>query len=353
MQKHYKNVGIIVAVSEKYAEDIIGKIRDIPYFYDNALLMEIERIDAIEKADKQADQVIIKDSVLCCAGGYSFDEDILYILCPGSIGDTLYVAALVKAYKEKNNVQVVMLIVRENHRSIGELFPSVDGSIVSKELVDLLQAYSRKDAVWELKNYRYGFAREDYAHRIYMAEYEANNLLSGYKAAIMEVPEDVEYEKIHVNREKTVPEKYNKKAIIVMPHESSARRLPIFFWEELCGELSVDYTVYTNVKDNTETVIRGTQPVSEPLKNMVDICEQCFAVISIRTGMCDLLAFSDCNLIVLNTEYELAEKWNLKKVFQRDNLINIDCYGKFDPVILKRNIIWQLESFLRKSEAKE
>ena len=38
--------------------------------------------------------------------------------------------------------------------------------------------------------------------------------------------------------------------------------------------------------------------VSYSLKDMAGICERCFAVISIRTGICDLLAFTKTNLII-------------------------------------------------------
>lgn len=54
-----------------------------------------------------------------------FFPDTTYIVCPGSIGDTLYVAALVKAFKKKNNISSVVLIVRKSHESIAGLFPSI------------------------------------------------------------------------------------------------------------------------------------------------------------------------------------------------------------------------------------
>lgn len=150
---------------------------------------------------------------------------------------------------------------------------------------------------------------------------------------------------MQIDRTQSVADIYNDNTIIVMPHESSARRLPLSFWEELCRELSKNYTVYTNTKDETETPIKGTSAVSESLKDMTNICEQCFAVISIRTGMCDLLAFTKANLIVLNTESEQITAWNLKEVFFRKNIINIDCRDRIDEEKLKKNIMMELEGF--------
>lgn len=343
-------VGMIVAVSEKFVGEILTNLKGIPYFYDKNLLPTLDFEYDKKRAEQYNELVKVEKHVLCSVGTYFFQKDVYYIICPGSIGDTLYVASLVKAFKEKNGINTVILIVKENQRCIPELFFSVDGGIVSNEIVDILDLYFRSKIDWEGNNYRYGFAREDLSHHSYMQAFKALNLLSGYKIAIMGLEEESVIEEMCIEDE-AVPEIFNKSAVIVMPHESSAKRLPISLWEELCRELGKSYTVYTNVKDETELPIKGTQPVSESLKNMTAICELCFAVISIRTGMCDLLAFTKTNLIVLNTERVLAEKWNLKTIFSRDNLVNIDCYDNFEPDTLKENIVDVLKCFSRAEES--
>lgn len=338
-------VGIIVAVSEKYSGEVLEKVKDFNYFYDKYLLHAIERSNAIEKAKERTRLVKIENNILISVKEWVFCKNNFYIVCPGSIGDTLYVASLVKAYKHRNSITSVSLIVKENQKSIPLLFASVDERIVSDELVEILDSYSRSKVVWQLDNYLYGFAREDYFCNLYMKPYEAKNLLSGYKAAILGLQEEAEYEEIWIDQTVGDPEIFNQKTIIVMPHESSAKRLPISLWEEISKNLSVNYNVYTNIKDKSELPVKGTKAVSESLKDMLPICEKCYAVISIRTGICDLLAFSKCKLIVLNTEQELSEKWDLTKVFNRDNLVNIDCYGEVDPDALKREIMLKLEEF--------
>ena len=49
--------------------------------------------------------------------------------------------------------------------------------------------------------------------------------------------------------------------------------------------------------------------------------------------MCDLLAFTNTNLIVLNTERRLVEEWNLKELFTRKNIVNINCYRDMDNLV--------------------
>lgn len=345
VRRDYAQAGIVVAVNEKYAVNVLKEVKGFDYFYDKSLLEAIDYDNTMKKAKEWIEQVEVKDGILCRVGKTLFSKDTTYIVCPGPIGDTLYVASFVRAYKQKYKVSSVVLIVRKNQESIGEIFPSIDGCIVSHELIEILSVYSRSKKVWDLENYRYGFAREDYQHQIYAPAYTPKNFLSGYKIAIMGLEEDAQYEEIEIDRDANMLNAFNRETVIVMPHESSARRLPFWFWEKLCQELSRHYTVYTNTKDETELSIKGTHSVSYSLKDMAGICERCFAVISIRTGICDLLAFTKTNLIVLNTEQILAEKWDLKKVFSRENIVNVDCYDEWDSETLKDNILRQLQGF--------
>lgn len=347
IRSNYAYAGIIIAVNEKYSVNVLKEVKGLDYFYDKSLLEAIDYEETMERAKGWIEKVEVRDGILYRVGTTFFSKDTTYIVCPGPIGDTLYVAALVKAYKQKYKVSSVVLIVRKNHESIGEMFPSVDGCIVSHELVETLSIYSRSKKVWDMDNYRYGFGREDYQHHIYAPAYVSKNFLSGYKIAIMGLEEEAEYEEIKIDRDANLLNAFNQKTVIVMPHESSARRLPFKFWEALCLELSKNFTVYTNTKDETELPIKGTQPISYSLKDMAGICERCFAVISIRTGICDMLAFTKTNLIVLNTELILADKWNLKKVFSRDNIVNIDCYNDWNVESLKDSILEKLKSFCR------
>lgn len=350
IRRDFKDAGIVIAVSEKFSEDVLEQVKGLPYFYDPFLLQAIEQNQLQKMVKEKTKSVKVENQVLCQAGDVSFKKDIVYFLCPGSIGDTLYVASLVKAYKKKQGISTVVLLIKKNQESIAGLFPSVDGSIVSDELVDILDIYFREQKVWELENYRYGFARVGLDGHTYMRTYVEKNLLSGYKIAIMGLEEDAEIEEMRIDKGNVFTDMFNQKTIILMPHESSAKRLPLSFWEDLCMELSENYILYTNTKDETERPIKGTQAVSRSLKDMTGISERCFAVISIRTGICDLLAFTKTNLIVLNTEQILAENWDLKKVFSRDNITNINCYNDWNPGKLKKEILQQLQIFSQKSE---
>ena len=340
-----ENDGFVVAVTEIYADEIIRKLDQYKYdcFYDKACFEIIRAEMQKEKVQKIINTVNVSENQIVSIGKYRLSEDVFYIACPGSIGDTLYIAALVKELKKTFvREKTVCIIVKKNQESIAYMFPSIDDSIVDDELIEMFQLYSTYTGTFRLKNYLYGFAWIDIRHVNHMPGFQRKNLVSGYKTGIMGLSEDVSLEKMCIGGGRFSA--HGKDKIILMPHESSAKRLPIAIWIKLIGKLQGQYDVYTNVKDNTEKILEGTKPISDTLQNMTGLCEDALCVISIRTGMCDLLAFTNANLIVLNTEKRLAEEWNLKEVFTRENIVNINCYDNIDN--LTDEIFAQVEKFM-------
>ena len=108
IRKNFSDVGVIVAVSEKFSGEVLEKVKGLHYFYDKCLLQDIDADNAMKKAKECVKLVEIKDNTLYSVGEFLFCDDIFYIVCPGSIGDTLYIASLVKAFKCKNKLHSVV-----------------------------------------------------------------------------------------------------------------------------------------------------------------------------------------------------------------------------------------------------
>ena len=105
--------------------------------------------------------------------------------------------------------------------------------------------------------------------------------------------------------------------------------LPISFWESLAFRLKQGgYSVYTNVGSRKERAVCGTRPVAKSLLETAQFCEGCAAVISLRSGLCDLLGFTETKLIVINTSEELFREWNLRNVFERKGIYNVNSYSQ-------------------------
>lgn len=321
--------GFIVAVSQKNAEEILGLLenRKILYFYCKEFLFQLfER-----RCRKSVSEVLTQDGYIDRISDVALARDELYICCPASIGDTLYIAALVKAYKIENpSVQKICLVLKKGHMELGALFPAVDDVLVSDEIVKVLEYYSLHTQVWTLKNYIYGHFKKSNRF-IYDSEYnreDCRDILSRYCRLIMKLQAVAEPEEMHLCGNIAHAEERNND-VVIMPYARTARLLSSSFWEILVRRLNEGgYSVYTNIGSEKEKPVQGTLPMEETLLDTALLCERCKAVISLRSGLCDLLGFTKTKLIVVNTSEELSEEWNLENVFDRDGIYNISCYEK-------------------------
>ena len=321
-----EKTGIIVAVSLENAGEILKTLDGMgkSYFYSTEFLFQLFQ----EKWRESALAVRIQDGFISGIGDTVFERDTMYICCPASIGDTLYTAAFVRAYKAEKNVNRICLILKKSHRELGALFPAVDEILVSDEFVEILYRYSIYTQTWRLKNYIYGHFKKNLRFEHY-PEYKREDcrlILPRYRHLILNLPESAKPEGIVWKADTRQMEK-RKTDIVIMPYAKSAIMLPESFWEELVRRLKREgYFVYTNIGGEKEKAIWGTTPMSESLLDTARFCEMCGAVISLRSGLCDLLGFTQANLIVINTSEALSARWNLNDVFDREGIHNIDCY---------------------------
>lgn len=323
------DVGIIVAVSRKSVNDMLHLLKDLgsSYFYSAEFLSCLFQ----RKCRESALKVQIQEDYICKVSTITFDKNTYYICCPASIGDTLYVAALVRDYKKENPfIQKVCLILKKGHTELGKMFPAIDEILVSDELVQTLDEYSMYTQTWKLKNYLYGHFKKS-IHFEYDQEYiKYNAILSRYRRLIMDLPETAELESINLSKDSNT-DKNQEQCVVIMPWAKTAGLLPDSFWEELVERLrNTGHVVYTNVGSEKERVIKGTEGMKKPLLETALFCEKCRAVISLRSGLCDLLGFTTTKLIVINTSEELSEEWNLNDVFRRDEICNVDCFEDCD-----------------------
>lgn len=322
------DTGIVVAVSRKNVEGILSLLdnRRVQYFYSTDFLFQI----FIRRCREKTSKVLIQGGYLHRISDILFEQDKMYICCPASIGDTLYTAAFVKAYKTENpSVRKVCLILKKAHKDLGRLFPSVDDVLESDEIINILDSYSLYTQTWKQKNYIYGHFKKS-IHFEYDKEYDqavCRRILPRYRSLILGLSEDAEMEDAVYERRIVNSENQNRK-VVIMPYAKTAELLPTSFWEELVRRLVQDgYSVFTNIAGEKEKPVIGTEPMQESLLDTALLCEECKAVVSLRSGLCDLLGFTSAKLIVVNTSEELYSEWNLQDVFHKDGIYNINYFG--------------------------
>lgn len=251
------------------------------------------------------------------------DQETTYIVCPFGIGDTLFVAMLIRAFKDHHNKKKVCLIVKENHRNLPDFFDSVDTKIVSNKAVKALALYARELNVFTSDNFRYGhFIQFGWPEPGQLLGVKNINLIDIYKACVLNIPNSArfEYPNVCVSQQEfiTYKSEYGKydKVVLLMPYAVTIQRLDLEFWEKLAQYyLENGCTVFTNVKDDSEQPIQGTLGVNLPLKELFVVSRNFkWKCIALRSGICDLLAFSDIELITIYENEISRAAWNMENL---------------------------------------
>jgi ADP-heptose:LPS heptosyltransferase len=322
------DIGIVVAASQRNVKGMLSLLKKYgqQYFYNTEFLFQLY----VRRCQEKASKVMTQDGYLYRISDVVFERDKMYICCPASIGDTLYTAAFVRDYKKENpSVRKVCLILKKGHRDLGHFFRSVDEVLVSDEIVEILDSYSLYTQTWKQKNYIYGHFKKSirFEYDIEYAQAVCRMILPRYRSLIMGLSEEAKMEEAACEKSVGRIEKQNSK-VVIMPYAKTAELLPISFWEELVRRLVQDgYSVFTNIAGEKEKPVVGTEPMQESLLDTALFCEECTAVVSLRSGLCDLLGFTSAKLIVVNTSEELYSEWNLQDVFHKEGIYNINYFG--------------------------
>ena len=265
---------------------------------------------------------------MVCAAWYLLkmrrDPSCVYFLCPFGIGDTLFLASFMKEYKVNENVGTVCFIVKQSHKDLPGMFSGVDKVIVSDHEVKTLRFFAKK-----IRKYRFG--NFFYGHFILEPGWPEPGLLLGvnnislvdiYRHAVLRLPSDCLPEKGSLTMPESELEAYDKQfagqknVVVLMPNAITVERLDPSFWETLAQKLAErGYTVYTNVLSTREAPIKGTQSLILPLKEFFCLSRRYrWSCIALRSGICDLLGFSDIRCTVLYGSKDSCSAWNMKNL---------------------------------------
>lgn len=262
------------------------------------------------------------------------DPSTIYFVCPYGIGDTLFIASLINAYKSYYSIEKVVLVVKKSQSDLPDFFRSVDGKIVSDSIVHTLTKYSKNRQRFLEDNYRYGhfILNHDWPEPGQLLGIGGLNLIDIYKRCVLKIPLDANMELLHTTvgtlKMKEYQKKYgsNEKVVLLMPYAITLTRLPIEFWEKIAYQLKQkSYMVYTNVKDTSELPIKGTKDICLSLKDLFIISRTFHWIcIALRSGICDLLGYSDVPLITIHNDAETKKAWNMNGLrLPNKNMIDI------------------------------
>ena len=206
------------------------------------------------------------------------------------------------------------------------------------------------------------------------------SFIDRYKEDVFSLPMDTELIPPLINsladyQKQRLHETYildKERTIIIMPYSSSGT-FEESFWIKLVFELkqkNKDYVIYTNVASPREKVIPGTSPIVTTFPELVYLAEKVNCFIGHRSGIFDLLAFTNAKLLYMNRDVENwwffdlnlnfhhtnsrafyiasdSEQAGLKAFMQQNNISSIDnvnFYGRVEG----RDVALDMDSLLEK-----
>ena len=115
------------------------------------------------------------------------------------------------------------------------------------------------------------------------------------------------------------------RSVILSPYANSVVLLDEKLWEKIADHYKVKgYDVYTNVVGN-EKPIRGTAALAAMISEMIPIVEKAGTFIGIRSGLCDVIKYADCDKYAFYPDtYYRDTKWKLIDVFELDGWTNVE-----------------------------
>lgn len=98
------------------------------------------------------------------------------------------------------------------------------------------------------------------------------------------------------------------KTVLLAPYSYTLPKMKRRFWEEIAEELTrKGYTVCTNSNGKKEKPIKGTVPIFLPYAQIVPFLELAGGLVSIRSGLCEVISSANCKKVVL---YLDGYDWN-------------------------------------------
>lgn len=245
-----------------------------------------------------------------------------FFLCNRGIGDTVVFLSKLHAYKEQFPYKEIHLIVQESHKII------VDGYSVYIDSV-----HYEKGKVLQTLN-RLANQKSVPANIHFILPPDGEQLLGYKNLSICDLvnisvglPDTaVTYEEPQFNwkpdRKAEIIKQYNllkDKTVIFAPYAVSVPLISKNLWNQLVEHYQKKgFRVLTNVKDNSEDPLDGTEGISLRLDEMYFVAEYGGHFVGLRSGLCDLLAYSKCCMTVVypaNKSKDWRNKYTFSNMF--------------------------------------
>lgn len=240
-------------------------------------------------------------------------------LCNRGMGDTLLFCALLPAYHNRNSDKKIVVVIAERQKFIAQAYSECIDTIVAVKNQVLTNLNNAADHSCINKKMTYIIP----PGAIHYLGYKNINIID-LQRITLNLPEDsaisipefsLVQESDSVNKIMNCYGLKEKEFIILAPAAKTVNMLGYDIWEKAAAYyIRHGYKVITNLKDKQEMPIKNTIGLCLTLPEIFLLSQYAEEFVSIRSGLCDLIVFSDCNMTVIYpTDGELSNSREWKQ----------------------------------------
>ena len=252
------------------------------------------------------------------------------IVFPHGMGDLYLTCAFARAVREQRGGDGFAVFVRPDHAYLPTLFPAVTRivPVADFNLKRLQQNFhferGRLFSVFPLHNFLNVMGHNGVHFLDYYCLFLNLELGTRPSPPRPQSRDELERGRALLRKEGLRP----GRTILVAPDASSVRLVPAEFWPELAAAFRArGFDVATNSPKGAEHRISGLPPLDVPLELFISVATAAGSVVSIRSGVCDLLAHADCRLtIVYPDEPDEARRRILRGFSLRESGLRPDAH---------------------------
>jgi len=277
----------------------------------------------------------------------------IFFLAPCSTGDVLFLCSLMASFKLKNGGKVAV-IVRKNHASIVEMFCDVDFCIslnsISFECYEYTKI-SKSSIIKKGQLFMPHVVNESFSDSLLVLGYKNFNVVDVFKMMLrLDMNSKISQPDFRFcNAEKAkkflADNDFNpNKTVILFPTAFTCHQINSDFWKNTIQSLtSLGFNILVNyLGDNDDFVFnqKNIVRINQSLDDVVALSLLCAGIISLRSGICDLLCFTDKKIVALYPDDKSYKDFNLKNIFeQRSNLLEIVLDKNCDQGLAEKEVL--------------
>lgn len=234
------------------------------------------------------------------------DCDQIYVCPYRGTGDSYIVGNYFSHKKDINHS--VFVVPRTVNKKILNAFGIANIEVLESSKLTNLQIFQKIMQKEDVRLLHYDAPYEHSSIGYNLAAYKKLNFADFYDYLVFNEEKPVLYESMPCSHSRLDKHLFEQivpgKTVLLAPYSDSISSLKEEEWEYIARKLyEKGYKVFTNCGNEYEKAIPGTTPINVKFEELGMFLDACGLLISVRSGLCDIVCTSTCRKIIFYPDY--------------------------------------------------